>query len=210
MTHETGVLRSWRVLALVLGLLQAGCFSATASIPEIEVTRENLTFQGVPEDMPTEVTENIPAEVRERYGLPAPGEDYHFPTLTFSYARVPVDMPTGLTSKMHIREVTIRAHEGSPNLTFIHGLKLTTTQVGELPGEERVLLQYPAPGTSVTTPLERELTLPVLTVLDALDPWKADNSIYTLDIWADLAQLPRQNWAIDIVLGLNGSVEFTF
>ncbi|MGC4065175.1 MAG: hypothetical protein QM784_11115 [Polyangiaceae bacterium] len=149
-----------RLLAGSAGLLSVGCISAEADIPEIEVTRENLTFQGVPASTPTEVPAGLSAEQRQALGLPAPGEPIHLPTLSFAYSRVAVDLPTGLSSQMHVREVTVRANSESMSLAFIRKLRLTATH-RETPDVLQTVLEYPPVGSTSNPPLDSELTMPV-------------------------------------------------
>jgi hypothetical protein len=205
MTQQLETQPRLHALFLAFGLATTGCVTATASVPEVEVTRENLTFQGIPAEVP----KDIPADVLERYGLPLPGEAYHLPPLTFTYQRVTVDLPSGTTSDMHVKEVTIRAHEGSASLGFIRGLMLTAAKPEEPTAKPEVLFQYPAPGVAFV-PLDRSLTLAFQGTSEQLNPWRADSSIYTLDVWADPAQLPRGAWAVDVVLVLSGSIKFEF
>ncbi len=220
-------------VAFALSLLLTGCVQATASVPEVEVARENLVFQGLPAGTPTSVPPtlsstiaaklpaNIPPELAaqlppglstetlSQLNLPNPDEAYHFPTMTFSYSRVPADLPTGLTSRMHVRDVTIRAHEGYPSLAFVRGILLTVSKPNDPTSPPRVLLQYPTAGIE-ETPIDRSVTLPVLDASGAINPWENDDSVYTLDVWADLAQIPQQAWSVDVILRLRGSVEFEF
>jgi hypothetical protein len=194
-------------LGLVVSAALVACLSATVDVPEVAVARENLSFPGVPDG--TAVSDDIPADVRERYGLPAPGEAYHFPPITFSYERVPMDMPTGTSTDLHVKAVTIRAHEGSPSLLFVRGLRLTVAKPTEPGTAPVVLLEYPEPGAS-PEPIDRSLTLAFKGAWSPIDPWKADASVYTLDLWAVLEQLPRQDWALDVELVLSGSLDFEF
>ncbi len=198
-----------RVLVFLFGLLPSGCVTATASVPEVEVTRQNLTFPGVPTDLPTEVPEDMPPEIRAQLGLPLPGEAYHFPTQSFTYERVPADIPSGMSSDLHIREVTIRSHEGSVDLSFIRGLLLTVSKPTDPSFVPEVLLQYPAPG-ELPADIMWSITLPYQGSYDAIDPWRADASVYTLDVWGDLSQLPRQAWSVDVVLILSGSIRYEY
>jgi hypothetical protein len=182
---------------------------ATAEVPEAEITRENLTFQGVGGEVTVDNLDTIPPEIRERYNLPKPGEAFHFPSLSFSYDRVAVDLPNGVTSNLRAREVTVTAHEGSPSLGFIKVLLLTVTKVTDSETDVQVMIQYPEPGKA-TIPIDRSLTVSVLESFDTIDPWKADSSTYTLDVWGDLRSLPRNNWSVDVKLTLNGSVDYRF
>jgi hypothetical protein len=197
------------LLVASASLLSASCVSAQADIPEIEVTRQNLTFQGVPASTPTEVPAGLTEEQRAALGLPAPGEPIHLPTLSFTYSRVAVDLPTGLSSRMHVREVTVRASSESTSLAFIKKLQLTAAR-RETPDVVQTVLEYPPVGSTATAPLEHEVTIPVQGDLGTIDPWKPDTVTYYLDVWADLATVPRSAWAVDVILQLDGSVKFEF
>lgn len=193
------------LLTLVLSATALSCLAVNADVSEIAVARENLVFQGVPEDVA--VLDDIPADVRARYGLPALGEAYHFPSQPFTYDRVPIDMPSGMTSDLRVKEVTIRAHEGSPGLSFVRGLRLTVSRPSEPVSESVILMEYPEVGTTPAR-VDRSLTLKFNGDWSPVDPWKADSSVYTLDVWAVLTELPRQDWAVDVELTLRGSLNF--
>jgi hypothetical protein len=110
---------------------------------------------------------------------------------------------------MHVREVSIRAQAETQSLAFIQKVRLTAAHI-DTPDIVQTVLEYPPAGSTSNPPLERELTLPVQGDLGVIDPWKPDTVTYFLDVWADLATVPRTSWAVDVVLKLDGSVKFEF
>jgi len=186
----------------------SGCISVEAEIPETQVTRQNLSFPGLPPEVPTSIPANATPEVLAALGITADGV-FHLPVLTFSYDGTPINAPAGLSSTMHMKSVTISAHDGTADLSFVRRLTLTVTNSDRNAGEPQILLEYPN-AESPSEPLQKSLTMPVIGLDDVIDPWKPQPGIYALNVWGDLFSLPRRPWAVDVTLTLSGSVAYEF
>jgi hypothetical protein len=197
------------LLVATLAAATSGCITAEVDIPEVQVTRQNLSFPGVPPEVPTSVPANTLPEVLANFGITELG-DVELPVQTFSYDEQPVDMPDGLTSDMRVKSVTVAAHEGTQSLSFVRRLKLTQYKPGQASVEATVLLEYPPTGSSSAPLIEKNLTMPVQELDDAVDPWKPQSGIYELRIWGDLATVPRQPWAVDVTLSFTGTVTYKY
>ena len=195
-------------IALGAATLTGACVSAQAQIPDLELTRENLTFPAVPAEL-TDQLESLPEDTRTGYGLTVAGDEYHFPTVSFSCDRIPIARPPGASSDMRAKEVTIAAHKGTHDLSFVRRIRLTVTQLGEEREEPEVVIDYSRPRAS-SEPIGRSVTTAVLGSQRSIDPWQTESSVYELDIWGDLEQLPDKPWAVDVSVVLNGSVSFEY
>jgi hypothetical protein len=185
----------------------SGCISAEIDIREVQVTRQNLSFPGVPLEVPTSVPSNTPPEDLAKLGITVLGE-VELPVQTFSYDEQPVDMPDEVTSDMHLKSVTVAAHEGTQSLSFVRRLRLTLTRPGQAAAQATVLLEYPPAGSSPAPFIDKTLTVPVQGLDDVVDPWKPQPGIYELKIWGDLATVPREPWAVDVTLSYTGTVSY--
>jgi hypothetical protein len=195
-------------IALSAATLTGACVSAQAEIPALELTQENLTFPAVPAELTNEL-ESMPEDAGTSLARAAAADDYHFPTVSFSYDRLPIARPPGVSSDMRAKEVTIAAHKGTHDLSFVRRLRLTVTRLGEDREEPEVVLEYSSTRASSES-IGRSLTTPVLGAQCSIDPWQTGSSVYELDIWGDLEQLPDKPWAVDVSVVLGGSVSFEY
>lgn len=195
-------------LASIMGTGMSGCISAEAEIPETKVTRQNLSFPSVPPGVPTIVPEDATPEFLAQLGIDESGE-FQLPVVSFSYDEPPADMPEGLTSDMHVKTVTVSAHDAALNLSFVRRLTLTVRNLDKNGGAPQVLIEYSNTG-ALDTVIQNSLTVPVEGLDDVVNPWKAQAGIYELTIWGDVEKLPREPWAVDVSLTFSGSVSFEF
>ncbi|MBN1612191.1 MAG: hypothetical protein JW940_36505 [Polyangiaceae bacterium] len=195
-------------IALTLATSTAACVSAQAEIPSLELTRENLTFPAAATELADEL-ESMPEDARTNLALAAAPDDYHFPTVSFSYDRIPMARPPGVSSDVQAKEVTVAAHKGTDDLSFVRRIRLTVTRLGEDREEPEVLIDYSSSKAS-SKPIGRSLTTPVLGAQRSIDPWQTESSVYELDIWGDLEELPARPWTVDVSVVFGGSVSFEY
>jgi hypothetical protein len=191
-------------LALGAALLSGACVSAQADIPALELTRQNLTFPGVPAEL-----DSVPVDTRTSLARKAAEDDYHFPTVSFSYDRIPIPRPPGVSSDVVAKEVTITARDGIEDLSFVRRIRLRVTRLGEDREEPEVVIDTSSPGAT-TEPFGRSLTTPVLGAQRSIDPWQTESSVYELDLWGDVEEAPALPWAIDVSVVFGGSVSFAY
>jgi hypothetical protein len=154
------------------------------------------------------VPESVPPETLGAFGITTTDE-YELPPLTFSYDDTPVELPTGLTSDMHVKTVTVTAHEGLTNLSFVRKMRLSVTDPKRNGGQPLVILEYPSVG-AITDAAQTSVTMPAQGLDDLVNPWKSLSGTYTLNVWVDLKAVPREVWAVDVTLTFSGSVSFAF
>jgi hypothetical protein len=186
---------------LSLPLVATGCVAAQLDVPEVEVTRENVVFEGVPPELAAPAPEGVPSTPT------AAQEDYALRSHSFSYDRW--EMPQGMTADMVVREVVVTAHQGTPDLSFVRRITLAISLRSDDPNPPLVVLEYPLPERA--SPATRQsITLPVERPEPLLDPWRTPGAVYELTVWGDVAELPRQPWAVDVTVSLGGKLEFEY
>jgi hypothetical protein len=199
--------RTW-ITASVISILTLGCGSIEAEVPETSVTKQNLSFPGAPQGLPRTLPENVSPEILAALGISENG-DFHLPSMTFSYGDKPVDVPDGLSSEMRVKSVTISSHNESFSLSFVHKITLSIKNLDASAEPEKVILQYPNEHTG-NEPIGTSVTIPVDGIDNINDPWRIRNEQFALDIWGDIAGLPREPWAVDVTLSFSGSIAFRF
>jgi hypothetical protein len=199
--------RTWAT-ASIISILTLGCGSIEAEVPETSVTKQNLLFDGAPKGLPTILPENVSPEVLATLGISEDGY-FHLPTMSFSYSDKPVDVPDGLSSEMRVKSVTISSHKELFSLSFVRKLTLSVKNLDAAAEPVTVILRYPNEQTGNES-LETSLTMSVDGIDSIDDPWRLRNELFTLDIWGDIAELPREPWAVDVTLSFSGSIAFRF
>lgn len=151
-----------RTFALLLAgsLLTQACVQATADIPDMEVTRQNVALQPAPAGTPT----NSEATIVQQ----------------FKYEKTPSSLPSSVTAHMQATDVTFVLRQGATDLSFIHAAKLTVTEPG---GKPQTVLDYKG-----DAPTGSSVTLPVLASPPALNPWAVDASTFELSVTGILPQ----------------------
>jgi hypothetical protein len=182
-SRQLAVATTWRPLAVAAALASAlgvGCVRVNADVPEVEVTRENLTFQALPDVVPTETEITVKQ--------------------SFAYDQSPVDLPNSITTNMRATEVTVTVRHGATDLSFVHFLTLTLSKPGSA---TQTIIDY---ARSNTQPVGASITVPVQGSEDALNPWEAQDS--TFEVTAT-GTLPRQAWSIDVTVKFSGSFSYS-
>jgi hypothetical protein len=199
--------RTWATVSFI-SILTLGCGSIEAEVPETSVTKQNLSFEGAPKELPTTLPKNVSAEGLAALGISEDGY-FHLPAMTFSYNDKPVDVPDGLSSEMRVKSVTIASHNELLSLAFVRKLTLSVKNLDAAAEPAKIILQYPDERTG-NERLGTSLTMSVDGIDRIDDPWRIRNELFTLDIWGDIAELPREPWAVDVTLSFSGSIAFRF
>ena len=165
--------------AIAAAWLATGCVQATAEVPDLDVTRENLEFPAVPAATPAGTQVTVAQQ--------------------FTYDKAPMSLPGSITSEMRATEVTIKLRSGPADLSFVHAAKLTTT-IGTA---TKTLVEYT---NSDQQRLGTEVTLPVQATNATANPWTADGSVYELSL---TGELPRQDWYVDVSIRYTGTLSYS-
>jgi hypothetical protein len=160
----------------------AGCaLSVEADVPEIEVTKKDISFQGVP--------------------IGAALGDVSM-TKSFSQKHTALELPQGLTTEIHAIGVTLKAKNGIKDFSFLRMLRLTMAdEKNQSTSIELINFQQEANAVASDT-----LTMISANPVNALEMWKSDSAIFTIDV---AGTLPTSDWSADVVMRFAGSVKYS-
>ena len=160
----------------------AGCaLSVEAEVPEIEVTKHDIAFSGVP--------------------IGAALGDVSM-TKSFSQKHTALDLPKGLTTEVHAIGVTLKAKSGVTDFSFIHMLRLTMADEKNQSSSVELINYQQEPGATASDTLTMVSANPV----NALSQWMSDSAIFTIDV---AGTLPTDDWSADVVMRFGGSIKYS-
>jgi hypothetical protein len=164
------------LLSLALG---AGC-SASADIPEVIVTRNDVEFQGVPA-VPgiTDVTQTVSATFDHPSGFQLPDE---------------------LNPELRPISASVTGHGDMQDLSFLEGLRVTLSSHAEGAPPARTLAYYERPATGA---VGRVVNLQTNADSDVITYWDTDQAYYDVTLWGIL---PSEDWAIDVSFAFSGKI----
>jgi hypothetical protein len=169
-------------LSILLATGTTGCaLSVEADVPEIEVTKSDIAFEGVP--------------------IGAVLGDVSM-TKSFSQKHSALELPEGLTTEVHAIGVTLKAKSGIKDLSFIRMLRVTMADEKN-PGAAIELISYQA---DAAKPAGDTLVMVSANPVNALDQWKTDSAMFTVDV---AGTLPTENWTADLVMRFGGSIKYS-
>jgi hypothetical protein len=176
---QTSVL--FGALALLSLPMSACMVEVQATVPEVEVTQHDLTFDGVP-------------------GAAALGGDVSL-SKSFSQKHQRLDLPASLNTEVKALGVTLTAKSGIENFDFLKALHVTMSDDVHDP---ITLIDHTrvegAPSTNV-------LTMESANPVDTLDQWKTDSATFTIDV---AGALPPQDWKVDLAVRFAGKVTYKY
>jgi hypothetical protein len=166
----------------LLSLSMSACMvEVQATVPEVEVTQHDLTFDGVPQ-------------------ATALGGDVSL-SKSFAQKHQRLDLPAGLATEVKALGVTLTAKSGIENFDFLKAMRLTMSDDVHDP---ITLIDYTrVDGAPSTTDLTMESANPVNT----LEQWKTDSATFTIDV---AGALPAQEWKIDLAVRFAGKVTYKY
>jgi hypothetical protein len=167
-------------IATLSALAASGCLSVDAEVPEMQVKRHDLVFEGVPE------TPGVAAAVTE----------------TFTHRHSPLWVPDGIQSEIRATEVTLEARQGTPELSFIEGLLLVTSADEQGSAEPEVVLAYER---AEQVRVGQVLSMPARSTTNLAELWQTDATHYELTVWG---MLPAQSWSVDVTVTFSGSFSY--
>lgn len=189
---------------LAIAATVSGCVSAQVDFEQVEVTKQNLAFAGISELVPIDLPEQVPEALMEQYGIPRPGEDFALPPQRFAYADAMNRLPEGFTASLQLRDIAVTPARRKQKLAFLHKVLLTVSdpEVGE--GRPRVVFETDQREAKKSK--NGAIQMPLDAAAASIDPSRIGEQTYELSVWGDLAELPRESWAVDVTLTLSGSV----
>lgn len=164
------------VTCFVSGL---GC-SAQADIPEVVMTRSDVSFDGVPR-------------------LPGVSGMTNTVSTTFDHPKG-FDLPAFFNPELYALSANITGLGDMRDLSFVEGITLTLSSHAEDGPPPRVMATYErTPGGAVG----RVVQLDTDGDSDVLDFWGTESAFYDVTVWG---VLPEQAWAIDVNVAFTGSL----
>jgi hypothetical protein len=171
-------------LLLGLGALCAvaatGCVSAAAEVEEMEVTRHDLAFEGVPL---------------------ASGQTVSL-TQSFVHQRSPLNLPPGVDSDIRPTTVTLTGVDGADDLSFIEGLFVVLKTNRQGVEQSHVILTYEGQGATSEGGV---LRIPSEQPPNLIDAWRTNSGVYEVTVWG---KLPEQGWSVDLTIAFTGSFKY--
>ncbi|HEX3693778.1 MAG TPA: hypothetical protein VH374_00205 [Polyangia bacterium] len=176
----SGILFATVAAALATGA--SGCaLSVEADVPEIEVTKKDIAFAGVP--------------------IGAALGDVSM-TKSFSQKHTALELPQGLTTEVHAIGVTLTAKSGVTDFSFIHMLRLTMADENNQATSVE-LINYEQPTNAAPS---ATLTMVSANPANALKEWMSDSAIFTIDV---AGTLPTGDWSADVTMKFGGSIKYS-
>ena len=175
-------LRVFSIVPLLAVLAGACSFSAEADIPEVDVTQHGVVVPGVP-------THEWAGDVSV--------------TSSFTYSSSNTAWAKRMNSQVSVRQVTVTAAAGVPNLDFVKSAHLTMADSTNLETTTEIAnydRSDAAPSSSVV-----EVSMPTPVDITAL--WSADQTVIELAV---AGQLPEQDWTVDVALKLTGKITYNY
>lgn len=164
-------------LAGALACLSSLACSAQADIPEVIVTQTDVAFEGVP---------RVPG---------APLE--HEISTSFDHPS-DVTLPSELNPELHPLAASISGRGQSPDLSFVHGIRLTLASRAEGAPAPIVLAEYEREGSATAT---SSIELDIDRSSNVLEYWDTKDAYYDVTI---RGELPEQTWSIDVSFAFSG------
>ena len=151
-------------------------------MPEVDVTQHGVVVPGVPS--------------------PEWGGDVSVAS-AFTYSSSNTAWAKRMNSQISVRQVTVTATGGVPNLDFVKSAHLTMADSTNVETTTEIV-NYDrcdaAPSSSVI-----EVSMP--TPIDITTLWSADQTLIELAV---AGQLPEQDWTVDVAMKLAGKITYNY
>lgn len=170
--------------ALVAVATPSGCaLSVEVEAPDVEVTRENVAFEGVPS---------------------LPGYEEVSVLYSFDQENPGFDLPKEIDSSLEAAMVELRARSGVENLDF---LKTLTVTMRDKAGKKSpvVLFDYQRNGA---TPAGKTLKAAAKNPANILQRWR-DKETPVFDVLLS-GRLPTVPWKMDIAIHFEGNASYKY
>lgn len=172
-------------------LTAAGCLcalgtaacSASADIPEVQVTQSDIAFDGVPL-IPgvTDVSTTLETTFDHPQGL---------------------GLPDALDPKLYPISANVTARGDMKDLSFLEGLSLTLASHADGAPDPRKMATYDRKGSGS---VGKVIQLVTDNDTNVLDYWDTKKAYYDVKIWG---VLPQDAWAIDVTVSFSGELSIS-
>ena len=168
------------IILTAFGMLAgAGCtLSAEADVKDVEITWHGLRFDGAPEGAPT--------------GMISVTRSFELDASNAAWAKQ-------LNANVRVTKVHVRAAEGVENLDFV---QLASVSMADAACAQAPLpiMYFERPATAASSPEVEGENSPAV---DATSAWSGERVRVDVTL---AGVLPRQAWAIDVSLWLDGEI----
>jgi len=179
-TTKTSPFVALGVLVALSGLVGGCGLSVEADLPDVEITKRDLAFPG----MPASTVVGDAAMTR-----------------SFTQQHAKLALPDHLNSDVEILGVRVVAKRGVSDLSFIHDLRVTLS-AGAQQGTPVELVSYHDPSNaSAGTVLEIANT----THENASNELRTDAATFTVEV---AGSLPQRDWAIDLAIRFSAKLRY--
>jgi hypothetical protein len=175
-------LRILPIIPLLAALAGACSFSAEADLPEVDVTQHGVVVPGVP--------------------IPKWAGDVSV-TSSFTFSSSNTAWAKRMNSQISVRQVTVTATGGVPNLDFVNSVHLTMTSSTDAEATTEIA-DY---DRSEAAPSSSVIAVSMPTPIDITTVWTADQTVVALAV---AGQLPEQDWTVDVALKLTGKITYNY
>jgi hypothetical protein len=167
--------------ACLLGSLLSGLgCSASADIPEVVVTRNDISFMGVPR-------------------IPGITDGSHTVTTSFDHPKG-FDLPDFLNPELRALSASITGRGDMEDLSFLEGLTLTLSSRAQGAPAPSVVASYERePGS--TDLVGRVVQMDIDEDANVVEYWSTKDAYYDVTLWG---MLPDKDWAIDFSIAFRG------
>jgi hypothetical protein len=175
------------LLIPVLAALNSAClFSVEANVPDVEITQRGVQIPGVPQ--------------ASLLGDVSVSSSFTLSSDNTAWAK-------HMNSHVFLRQVTVAATDGVPDLAFIKYAHLTMSSPaapGATTGATTELINYERCDEAEPSSV---IQVDMPTPIDITPIWSADQTV--IDI-AMAGQLPEEDWTVDVTLKVAGKITFKY
>jgi hypothetical protein len=171
--------RGGRALFVALSVLSSlGC-SARADIPEVVLTQNDVTIDGVP-------------------AIPGLGAEPSTVTTSFNHPKG-FELPDFFKSELYALSAKATGLDDTEDMSFVEGLTLTLASRAEGAPDPIVVASYER-GQGLSGPV---LEMEIDSESNVLSYWETKSAYYDLTVWG---MMPEDAWALDVTVAFSGSI----
>jgi hypothetical protein len=175
-------LRTLPIIPALATLAGACTFSVEANIPDVEITQRGLKIPGIPK--------------AKLAGDVSVSSSFTFSSSNTAWAK-------SMNSSVYVRQVEVTASGGVDNLDFIKAAHLIMTDSEDSESSTELVSYDRCDGAPSSSVIDVSMPKPI----DITPLWSAAKTVIELQM---AGQLPEEDWAVDVVLKLNGEITYKF
>ena len=170
------------IIALLALLAGACSFTAEADIPEADVTQRGVGMPGMPQ--------------AHLLGDVSVSGSFTFASANTAWAK-------HMNSEVSVRQVTVTAASGLPNLDFIKSAQLTMSDPTIAESTTEIANYQRSDATLSSSVIDISMPAPV----DITTLWSAEKTVIGVQV---TGQVPEQSWTVDVTMKLAGKITYNY